>query len=194
MVDNRLAILPSIGAIRICRPEEGRPGVTLDSPALSVMTDLMQVAAAVISPQQTMDAAHAFMMQRGVRMLLAVDDLGQLAGIITSNDILGEKPVAVAGTRRIRHSEILVADIMTPADRLEAFELRTVQSARVSQVVASLQHARRHHALVVQPGPDGTRELRGLFSLSEIARQLGAPLELPEQAKSFAELEAALAG
>lgn len=194
MADNRLAILPSIGAIRICRPDEGGPGVTLDSPALLVMTDLEQVAAAVISPQESMDAAHAFMMQRGVRMLLAVDESGALAGIVTSNDILGEKPVAVAEDRRIRHSEILVADVMTPAERLEAFDLRTVQSARVGQVVASLQHARRHHALVVQSAADGGRELRGLFSLSEIARRLGSPLQLPQQAKSFAELEAALSG
>lgn len=187
-----LAILPAIGAIRICRPEQGQPGVSLDSPAILVMTDLKRVAAAVISPQDTMDAAHAFMIQRGVRMLLAVDGQQNLAGIITTNDILGEKPVSIAGSRRIKHSEILVADVMTPAERLEAFDMHTVQSARVGHVVASLQAARRHHALVVQSRDGGEREVRGIFSLSQIARQLGQPLQLPEQAKSFAEIEAAL--
>ena len=189
-----LPVLPSIGTIRICRPEQGQPGVSLDSPAILVMTDLKRVAAAVISPQETMDAAHAFMIQRGVRMLIAVDGQQTLAGIITTNDILGEKPVRLAQDRRIKHSEILVGDIMTPADRLEAFDMHTVQSARVGHVVASLQHARRHHALVVQTPASGQREVRGLFSLTQIARQLGVPLQLPEQAKSFAEIEAALAG
>ena len=188
-----LTVLPKIGTIRVCRPEQGQPGVALDSPALLVMTDLKRVAAAVISPQDTMERAHAFMMQRGVRMLLALDDRQNLAGIVTTNDILGEKPVAVVQERRIRHDEILVADVMTPAERLDAFDMHAVQSAQVGQVVASLQRARRHHAIVVQTSADGTREVRGIFSLSQIARQLGIALQLPAEAKSFAEIEAALA-
>jgi CBS-domain-containing membrane protein len=192
MAYSLLPVLPKIGAIRVCRPEQGRPDVTLDSSAMLVMTDLTRVAAAVITPQDTMDQAHATMIRRGVRMLLAIDDRQSLAGIITTNDILGEKPVAVAHERRIRHSEILVADVMTPADRLEAFDMHSVQTARVAHVIASLQHSRRHHALVVQVGADGLREVRGIFSLSQIARQLGMPLSLPAEAKSFAEIEAAL--
>ena len=192
MADMQLPVLPKIGAIRVCRPEQGRPDVTLDSSAMLVMTDLKRVQAAVTSPHETMDAAQAFMIQRGVRMLLVLDDRGNLAGIVTTNDILCEKPVAVAQERRIRHSDILVADVMTPADRLEAFDMRAIASARVEQVVASLLHSRRHHALVVQAGNDGQREVRGIFSLSQIARQLGMPLQLPAEAKSFAEIEAAL--
>ena len=193
MAYGNLPVLPAIGSIPICSPERGQPDVTPDSAALLVMTDLKRVAAAVTSPNETMDAAHAFMIQRGVRMLLAVDAGGTLAGIITTNDILGEKPVAVAQERGIRHSEITVADVMTPADRLEAFDMQVVRAARVRQVVESLQHAKRHHALVVQVSADGSREVRGLFSLSQIARQLGMPLTLPTAASSFAEIEAALA-
>ena len=188
-----LPVLPQLGTIRVCHPEHGQPDVTLESPALLVMTDLKRVAAAVISPQESMDRAHAFMLQRGVRMLLAVDAQQKLAGIITTNDILGEKPVAVAQERRIRHEEILVSDVMTPADRLEAFDMHAVQSVRVGEIVASLQRSRRHHALVVQTSSSGEREVRGIFSLSQIARQLGMPLQLPSEASSFAEIEAALA-
>jgi CBS-domain-containing membrane protein len=192
MAYGALPVLPRLGTMRLCRPDEGQPGVTLDSPALRVMTDLRQVAAAVIPPQETMDRAHAYMLQRGVRMLLVLDDRGRLVGIVTSNDILGEKPVAFAEERRIRHHEILVADVMTPAERLEAFDLQQVQAAVVGQVVASLQKARRHHAIVVQAGADGAREVRGIFSLSQIARQVGMALQLPAEPKSFAEREPAL--
>jgi CBS-domain-containing membrane protein len=187
-----LPVLPQIGPVRVCRPEQGQPSVTMDSPALLVMTDLKRVAAAVTSPQDTMDQAHAFMIQRGVRMLLVIGERQTMAGILTTNDVLGEKPVAIAQERRIRHGDILVADVMTPADRLEAFDMHAVQSARVGQVVASLQKAGRHHALIVQTASDGVREVRGLFSLLQIARQLGVALQLPSQAKSFAEIEAAL--
>lgn len=193
MASSPLPIQPSIGRVRIASPEEGH-SVTLDSAALLVMTDLKRVTAATVSPNATMEQAHAFMMQRGVRMLLAVDqEDGSLAGIVTATDVLGEKPMGLVRDRGVRHSEILVSDIMTPAERLEAFDMHTVRSARVGQVVASLQEARRHHALVVQRAHDGLTEVRGLFSLTQIARQLGTPLQLPDRAGSFAELEAALA-
>jgi CBS-domain-containing membrane protein len=188
-----LPIEPAIGSVRICRPEQGQVHVTEDSSALLVMTDLKRVSAAVVSPQEPMDAAHAYMQQRGVRMLLVVDGGGLLAGIVTATDFLGEKPVALVHDRRLKHADITVADLMTPADRLDAFDMQTIRGARVSQVVASLQQARRHHALVVQTSAGGEREVRGIFSLSQIARQLGEPLALPEQAGSFAEIEAALA-
>ncbi|MDB5873251.1 MAG: hypothetical protein JWQ07_2693 [Ramlibacter sp.] len=189
-----LAARASLGAARICRPDSGRAQATLDSPAIEVMTDLTQVAAVVVDPQATMELAHSYMMQRGVRMLLALDKGDSLAGIITATDILGEKPVGLVQERRIRHSDILVSDLMTPAAQLDAFEMRQVASARVGHIVASLRQLRRNHALVVQTGEDGRVEVRGIFSLSQIARQLGIALQLPETAGSFAEIEAALVG
>jgi CBS-domain-containing membrane protein len=131
------------------------------------MTDLTQVAAVVIEPQATMELAHSYMMQRGVRMLLALDKDETLAGIVTANDILGERPVSLVREQRIRHSDILVADVMTPAERLDAFEMRQVAGARVGHIVSSLQESRRHHALVVQHNADGKPEVRGIFSLTQ---------------------------
>lgn len=184
-----------VGAARICRPDPAaRPQPTFDSPAIDVMTDLTQTAAVVTDPQANMELAHSYMMQRGVRMLLAVDQDDNLAGIITADDILGERPVSLVREQRIKHSDILVSDVMTPAARLDAFEMRHVASAKVGHIVSSLQQSRRHHALVVQRGADGQPEIRGIFSLSQIARQLGVPLQLPQAAGSFAEIEAALAG
>lgn len=181
------------GGVRLCRPTQDQPATTLESPAILVMTDLTRVAAVVASPATTVDEANRYMMRRGVRMLLVLDDQELLTGIVTATDILGEKPVTVARERGVRHSDILVADVMTPASRLDAVDLRTVQGACVGHVVASLQRSRRHHALVIQQDADGGIEVRGVFSLSQIARQLGTPLQLPEAADNFAEIEAALA-
>jgi CBS domain-containing protein len=183
---------PLSGTARLCEPDPTALQHTLESPAMRVMTDLAQVTAVVIEPHATMDAAHAMMQQRGVRMLLALDAGGTLAGLITATDILGEKPMNVVRERRIRHSEILVSDVMTPVDRLDAFDWKAVQSARVGNVVAQLRQARRQHALVTQTAGNGQVLVRGIFSLSQIARQLGIPLLLPEAANSFAEIEAAL--
>jgi CBS-domain-containing membrane protein len=181
------------GPVRLSRMTPEQPATTLDSPAAQVMTDLTRVAAAVTSPTATVDEANHYMVRRGVRMLLVLDDEEQLAGIVTSTDILGERPITLARERGIRHSQIVIADVMTPAHRLDAFDFNAVRNARVGHVVASLQHQRRHHALVTQPDGAGGLEVRGIFSLSQIARQVGTPLELPMAAASFAEVEAALA-
>jgi CBS-domain-containing membrane protein len=184
---------PLVGGARLCRPTQDQPAITLDSPALLVMTDLTRVTAAAALPGMTVHEANRYMIQRGVRMLLVLDEQESLIGIITATDILGEKPVKLAREQGVRHSDVLAVDVMTPASRLDAFELHTVQGACVGQVVESLQRTRRHHALVTQRNISGGTEIRGLFSLSQIARQLGTPLQLPESADSFAEIEAVLA-
>lgn len=183
---------PLSGGVRLCRPVQDLRATTLDSPAILVMTDLTRVAAAVALPGMTVDEANHYMIQRGVRMLLVLDEHELLAGIVTATDILGEKPVTLARERGVRHSAILVADVMTSASRLDAFDLRTVQGACVGHVVESLRRTRRHHALVTQQDAGGGTEVRGIFSLSQIARQLGMALQLPEAADTFAEIEAAL--
>lgn len=180
------------GIARLCTPDPSAPPETFDSPAARVMTDLTQVAAVVIDPQATMETGHEMMQQRGVRMLLALHEDGTLAGLITATDILGEKPMHLVRDRRVHHSDLLVADLMTPTSRLDAFDWKAVQHASVGSVVARLQLARRQHALVTQTEGDQTR-VRGIFSLSQIARQLGVPLQLPDAADSFAAIEAALA-
>lgn len=186
-----LATHPVPRSVRLCAPDASATQETLNSPATRVMTDLRQVMAVVVDPQASMAAAHDMMVRRGVRMLLALDADGTLAGLITATDVLGEKPLHLVHDRRIHHSDILVADVMAPASRLDTFEWKAVETARVGNIVARLQQTRRQHALVTQ-SVDGQSLVRGIFSLAQIARQLGLPLQLPEAANSFAEIEAAL--
>jgi CBS-domain-containing membrane protein len=184
---------PLSGGVRLCRPHQDEPATTLDSPAILVMTDLTRVTAAVALAGMTVEEANRYMIRRGVRMLMVLDEQEMLVGIVTATDILGEKPVTLARERGVRHSEIVVADVMTPVNRLDAFDLQALQGACVGNVVASLQRTRRHHALVTQRDIGGGIEVRGIFSLSQVARQLSTPLQLPESADSFAEIGAALA-
>jgi CBS-domain-containing membrane protein len=158
-----LATRPVPRSVRLCAPDASATQETLDSPAIRVMTDLRQVTAVVVDPQATMEAAHDMMLRRGVRMLLALDADGTLSGLITATDVLGEKPLHLVHDRRIHHSDILVADVMTPASRLDAFDWETVRAARVGNVVTRLQQTRRQHALVSQSvdGPGGWLSLAG---------------------------------
>ena len=166
------------------------PGrVTLDDPAFSVMTDLRQVSAAMTRPEETIDQAHAQMIRRAVRLLFVLDPKATVAGVITATDLLGEKPMRFMQQRGVSHAEILVEDIMTPAAMLEALSLLDVAQMRVGHIVATLKAVGRKHLMVSE---DGGRRVRGLFSTSQLARQLGVELQTFEVASSFADIEAAL--
>lgn len=166
--------------------------VTLESPALDVMTDLSQVNAVIIRPTDSVDEAHTRMKQRGVRLLLVVDAERSVVGIVTATDILGEKPMQVIQARGIPHSDLFTQDIMVPQARLEVIEFERVRSARVGEIVATLMRSGRQHAAVVENVPAG-HMLRGLFSATQIARQLGHVIQPTEIARTFAEIEASLA-
>ena len=164
----------------------------VDSPALAVMTDLRQIPAATIDLEAPVDAANRFMIRRGVRLLLVSDDERRVLGLITSNDILGEKPVQFALERGIKRQEIRVRDIMTPCERLEVLHYADLIHAEVGHIVATLQRAGRQHALVIDMGGNGkTQTVRGIYSASQIARQLGVAIHTTEVAQTFAEIGAA---
>jgi CBS domain-containing protein len=174
-------------------PGQDPERVRIDSPALAVMTDLRQIPAATIDLDAPLDAANRFMIRRGVRLLLVTDDERDVLGLITSNDVLGEKPVQFALERGIKRQDIHVRDIMTPRERLEVLLHSDLVHAEVGHVVATLKYAGRQHALVVDQGEDGkTQTVRGIFSATQIARQLGVSIQTTEVAQTFAEIGVAL--
>jgi len=175
------------------QPGQDPERVRVDSPALSVMTDLRQIPVATIDLEAPLDAANRFMIRRGVRLLLVSDDEHRVLGLITANDVLGEKPVQFSLERGIKRQEIRVRDIMIPCERLEVLHYADLIRAEVGHVVATLQRAGRQHALVADMGADGkTETVRGIFSISQIARQLGIAIQTQEVAQTFAEIGAAL--
>ena len=186
------------------RPAQAQPArVTLASPALDVMTDLLRTSPATIRPQAPLEGANHFMIARGVRLLLVIDVRDTVLGVLTATDVLGEKALRVATERGMRRGELTVGDLMTPAEQVQVIALADVQGARVGHVLETLRRAGRQHALVVDRevvAPSSPLEpplhramVRGIFSLSQLARQLGLLLpQAGEVARTFAEIEAAL--
>ena len=167
--------------------------VTVESPALEVMTDLKLVPAATIDPETHIDVANQAMIARGVRSLLVVDRGANVIGVVTARDILGERPMQMVSKRGMRHDEIRVVDVMTPGSEIEVLEMGEVLRARVGAIVETLKRTGRQHALVVDHDVVAKRQMvRGIFSASQVARQLGIPMHNTEVARTFAEIEAAI--
>jgi signal-transduction protein with cAMP-binding, CBS, and nucleotidyltransferase domain len=183
-----LHLAPLATGARIVETPHSR--VSLDDAAFAVMTDLHQVPAATTTPEEPIEEARKAMMRRGVRLLFVLDASGAVQGVLTATDLLGEKPMRFMQERGVTHTEVRVGDIMTPAEVLEAIDIQDVASMRVGHIVATIRAVRRQHVMVSE---DNGRRIRGLFSATRIARQLGVELNTTEVASTFADIEAALA-
>lgn len=170
------------------------PPVNAESAAMQVMTDLSKVPSATITVDAALEDANHSMILRGVRLLLVLGESNRIVGVITSTDLLGEKPVLIAQKRQSKRSDLRVADVMTPVDAMETMQIGDVKRASVGDIVATLKSDGRAHALVVGQGNDGRQHLLGIFSATQIARQLGVHIQTHEVARTFAEIEAVIAG
>jgi CBS domain-containing protein len=172
----------------------GPKPVRLDSPAIEAMTDLRQVPAATIHGWATISDANRTMIARGVRLLFVVSIAGVVEGLITAHDIVGEKAVNLLHDRGGRHGELTVADILLPHRLIEVLDIEQVLRAEVGHIIATLRDANRQHALVVDRDRIMREEyVRGIFSATQIGRQLGRSIATFDVAHTFAEIEAELA-
>lgn len=171
---------------------EEAPRVRAADPALSVMTDLRRVPAVLVDPEVDIEAAMRVMVRRNVRSLFVVNVDNEVLGLITSTDLLGEKPMQHLQRNGGRRSDIPVHELMTPRSRLEVLGMGDVERSCVGHVLATLKGAGRQHAMVVEEGPGGREVVRGVFSASQLERQLGEPVSTGAPASTFAEIQAAL--
>jgi len=170
--------------------------VTADSPALMAMTDLSVQPTATIGPRILLEQANVAMIQHGVRLLVATSEVepNRIVGLITSTDLLGEKPIQVAQQKGVKRSDLVVSDVMVPVSEIDILPFEEVRKASVGDIVTTLKAAHRAHALVVTDGTSGQQLLGGIFSASQIARQLGLAVQTHDLARIFAEIDAVFAG
>lgn len=175
-------------------PPFGAKVVTPEDPAMAVMTDLRQVRAITIAPDNSIDFAVELMKHAGVRMLVVAGNDRQLAGLITVRDIMGEKPISIMSETRILRHEIQVQQIMTPLSHLDPFKFSDIEHATVKDVILKLKQAGRQHAIVVEPEENGQSYcLRGIFSSTQIGRQLGMEISADGPVQNFADFEKLIA-
>ena len=163
--------------------------VTLDSPALDVMTDLTKVKAATISPAATLRETEQTMIYQGVRMLFVVSDMPSVEGLVTNTDLNDDKHMRLVQQRGVHYGDLCAADVMTPLAMLDAIDHESMLTATVGNLVATLKEHGRNHLLVVE-GASATApgRVRGVISRAQIERQLGSVIEVTDVARSFAQI------
>lgn len=174
------------------RPAHVLPqNIKISSPAIDVMTDLKKVMAFFIFVGRSMESAKQRMANNNVHLLLVTDEQHHVLGLITASDIQGEKPVQFILKNGGKREDIRVSDIMTPHEKLEVLDMDDVASAKAGNIIATLIQSSRQHALVVDR-ENGEEKVRGIFSLNQLARQLGVQIHAHEVARTFAEIQSHL--
>ncbi len=163
--------------------------VHLDDAAFLVMTDFNQTKPRTTAPKESMDDALNDMKVQGVHLLLVKDEDGLIEGVIASEDILGEKPIQIIQERRIPRAQITVKMIMTPLSHIAALDIKSIQHAKVGNIVETLKALNQHYVLVFERNEDETL-LRGIFTTSQISRQLHQDVaDSLSKAQSISELQ-----
>ena len=172
------------GVLPIRRPVEVHRELKSTDPALHAMTDFTSKFAITVAPDRQIDAALGDMVRWSVRALLVIH-ADNVIGLITSYDIEGPRAARFAerpdATQR---EDIRVSDIMTQWDDLPTLDWRTVQTARIADLLEIFEGIGVMHLLVVESDGCGADVVRGLISRSRIERHLRGRRVLPRSAGS----------
>lgn len=172
------------------RMTERSGNISLTDDATSVMTDLSEVASFSIKATASIVKANQKMIACGVRLLFVTDEKGDLVGLITATDLLGEKPVQYISARGGTRNDIHVQDIMTRKESLEVLHYSDVAHASVGDIVETMKACNRKHMLVVRTDEDTQVEtVCGIYASSQVGRQLGIVIEPTTRVDTFAALE-----
>ncbi len=164
---------------------------SLGDDALSLFTDLRLSSIVIASHHDGLDQTLHVMKRAGVRMVFVTGVHGELMGLVTADDLQGERPVLRALADHVRHGELALEHVMTPVSSWQVVNLSQLAGARVGNIVATLRdHGLRY--LLVTETVDGQLSLRGLFSARRVELALQTVIEGTLHSRSFADLEAAL--
>lgn len=185
-----LTTMPLKPGISYSHPTEPAEIVHWEDPAITAMVDFKYIKAITISPDDALDTALAGVKSSAYHVLLVVNKEQHILGMITAEDLLGEKPLKAIQERRIARSDIIVRMVMTPQHNLLAIDFENLRHAKVGHIVETLRAHKQHYALVVKiDEKTHAHTVRGLFSAALLSKELGKDvLSAMPEAHSIAEL------
>ena len=168
----------------IDRPDQDKQ-LTLDSLAQEVFTDFRQHTPLMLEQSTTVNAAIDMMHRSHVKQKLVIDANESFRGVITLADLKSVKVAQASEATGLKREDLTVAHVMTGRSRLQAIDVKSLRTAKIGDVLATLESLGDQHVLVVDRD---TESVRGIISATDIARALHDPVKINTRAKSFAEI------
>ena len=163
--------------------------ITIDSSAMTVFTDFKKHLPHVLDGRTPATKVEAIMRQSHVRMMLVVSSQNRFMGIVTSHDVGEQQLIKRMTELNLLRDELTVNDFLRPKTSLMSFDFTEQARSTVGDVVETLKDYGQQHCLVMDRD---SHEVRGVISVSDIARELKVPLNIQGR-PTFAELITILA-
>jgi hypothetical protein len=192
-IQSRFLPLATTPLARPPRKPETTCRATLSDRALSVFTDLRYSAVVTADHLDRLGETAELLLKSGVHMGFVSDVHGRIVGMVSAEQLGGERPLQRAMAANVRHDELTLEDLMTPLADWSVIDAGELAHARVGDVVATLHATGQRYLFVTEQLDDGEVALRGLFSARRIEEALEAAIEADGHAHSFAELGTMLA-
>ena len=172
-------------------PDRGHKDLSLDDPAIAVMTDHRIEGAHLINADRSLDRAKRQMAESHSSMLLINDGDEGIAGIVTSADISGEKSIKFSRDSGKKREDIKVRHLMTKVEDIPALSIQVVLDSKIGDVLHTLNEIGSEYVLVTMQ-EHGKSAIRGVFSARVIAHSLKIFFDPSPAARNFVDFTKAL--
>jgi CBS domain containing-hemolysin-like protein len=158
--------------------------LTTESPASSVITDFNYKRPTMLEQDVGIDAALMVMRKTHVRSVLVIDQDENFQGLVTLANLESDKVLALTHSMGVSRSDITIRDVMTSKEKLQGVDIETVYHSKIGDLLTTFQHVGCPHILLT--GKD--KDIQGIVSASEVARQLHIDINIQERVVSFADI------
>jgi CBS domain-containing protein len=185
----RLPLTPVAGPLQLAA---FAPRATLTDPAIGLMTDLGLSSCVTVDQHDAIAPTLHVMQRAGVRMAFVTGLGGELVGLVTADDLQGERPLLRALADHIPLEELTLEQVMHPRSDWLVVDAWQIEHSRLGNVAATMRAHGLSYLLVAERSETRASRIRGLVSARRLETALGVDLATGPLSRSFAELEAAL--
>lgn len=160
----------------------------LEDPATDIMVDFNVIQPPVTHPRETIAGVLSAIKGSAIHVLLVLEN-NHVVGLISAEDVLGEKPLRISQERRVSHEQIHVHAVMTPSEHILAIDYKELRAAKIGHVLETFKDQQKHYLLAVETDEDGAQKIRGVIYIYDIVKRLNKDLVLElREARSLLEL------
>ena len=142
-------------------------------PAQLVMIDFRSRHSVTVPETSNLEVALEHMKHAGVRCAFVIDEKeSAVVGMITSYDILGEKPQQHMHFTNVGHDDVLVKDIMQKISDWRIADIKDIEQSTVLDVLEVFSDIGVTHLPVMEATEGNEQRLRGLLSYAKVKRLL----------------------
>ncbi|GAA0847053.1 hypothetical protein GCM10009113_22770 [Marinobacter szutsaonensis] len=179
--------LARTGAITTAKPLSH---IGSDDSAVHLLTDFTEQKVPSLSSDMSVSEARLWMKLADTSMKLVENQVGDCLGIITIEDVNGEKPMMLANRQGAALKDLRVRDIMRPLSELPAIHYRDLRAATVGDLVSTFREVHEEYLLVLDDDRNhpSRNYLRGLVRARELVQRLNLAIDLEHRATKFYEI------